>query len=500
MFKKLMQKYNLYIIVVPIIVLTLISSLLLVFPEQCNYFINNNLKGFIDNFSWYYLALGFITVSILVWLSISKYGNVRLGKLDKPRYSNFAWMSMIYTSTMAADLIYYSLHDWMNYYSQAGTLTNGTMDSAFELAITYPLFHFGPTPWAFYILPAVAYAYWMYVKNKSITKVSDAMFIKNRSMLKVIDLFTIMSVLIAASVTLTISVSLTPVCISDLFGIPMSNWLSILVILFIAVLYTIAILNRKGIERLATSNVIVYFVLLGIFLCNSNITFILDSIISGLGNLISNFIPMSLNVDPNRSMNGFVQDYTAFYWAYWVAWAVTVPIFIGKISEGRTIRNLIVGGMGSGILGGFTSFWIFGNYGLSQQLNGSADFIDMMNNGVPIGSIITSIFKTFPSFIPLVVMALIAIVMIMQNATTLDSIISVTSEASYTAESDKRNPSKFIKIFWSALFIILPIVFILNHNDLSTLQTLLIFIGLPMSLVLIRVVYIFLKSLIKDFK
>lgn len=497
MFNKIKFKYNLFIVIVPLFILGLISGVLMMFPDATSSFINNQLKSFIDNFSWYYLLIGFGAISILIWLSFSKYGKIKLGNFEKPKYSNFVWASMIYTSTMAADLIYYSLHDWMNYYSQSDIIGTG---SNIDLALRYPLFHFGPTPWAFYILPAVAYAYWMYVKNTSITKMSDALFLKNRNISKIIDVFTITSVLISASVTLTISVSLTPVCINELFGLKNLQLTSILVILGIGILYMIAILHKNGIEHLATANVSLYLILFLIFLITPSIGFIFDSIPASLGGLIQNFIPMSLNTDPSRVQQGFVQDYTVFYWAYWIAWAVSVPIFIGKISGGRTIRNMILGGMSAGILGGFTSFWIFGNYGLSQQVFGNIDLIDMYSSGKHVGSIIIEIFKTFPLFIPQILMALIAIIMMMQNATTLDSMILITSEASYVNEINQKNPSSRMRIYWSLLFMILPIVFIVNHNTLSSLQTILIFLGLPMSLILLRIIVLFVKDLRKNYK
>lgn len=497
MLQKIYNKYNLSIVLIPLVILGIISTILMMFPEVVSSFIDNQLKSFIDNFSWYYLLIGFSAIVILIWLSFSKYGKVRLGDSEKPEYSNFVWASMIYTSTMAADLIYYSLHDWMNYYSQSSTIGTG---SNVDLALRYPLFHFGPTPWAFYILPAVAYAYWMYVKKKSITKMSDALFLKNRKVSKIVDVFTILSVLIAASVTLTISISLTPVCINELFGFTNLQLTSICVIIGIGILYTLAILHRNGIEHLATSNVRLYYVLFAIFMITPSVGFIFDSIPASLGGLFQNFILMSLNTDPSRVQDGFVQNYTVFYWAYWIAWAVSVPIFIGKISKGRTIRNMIIGGMGSGILGGFTSFWIFGNYGLSQQISGNVDLVKMYSSGIPTGSIIIEIFKTFPSILPQILMALIAIIMMMQNATTLDSIILITSESSYRSVIDQRNPSKRMKIYWSLLFMILPIIFILNHNTISSLQTVLIFLGLPMSLVLLGIIVLFVKDLKRNCK
>jgi len=487
-------KYNLSVLLIPLVVLVVLGTTLMLFPEQSAEFIDGGLKAFIDNFSWYYLIIGFVFVAILAVLAFSKYGKVKLGDTDKPKYPTIVWAAMIYTTTMAADLIYFAFSEWMNYYSMAETIGGDAVD----LALTYPLFHFGPTPWAFYILPAVAYAYWMHAKGKNVNKMSDAMMIKNRKLVGVIDLFTMISVLIAASVTLTISIALTPVCFAELFGIPTSHGLSISVLFMIAIIYTIAIFMKRGIENMVKINIVLYSLLILVFLLTPNIIFIFESAVTGVGNLLANFIPMSLNVDPARNMDGFVQDFTVFYWAYWIAWAVIVPVFLGKISEGRTIRGMIIGGMTAGVLGGFTSFFVLGNSGLANQLSGNFDFIEMLNEGAEVGYLIVETFRAFPSFMPYAIMLLVAVTMMMFNATTLDVMILLTSEASYKKEEDSLNPSKKIKIFWCLLFFILPVVFILNESRLASLQTLLILFGLPMSMLLIRVIYVFLKSLIKD--
>jgi len=494
MIKKIREKYNLSILLIPLLVLVIVGAVLLTFPEQSAGFIDGGLKAFIDNFSWYYLLIGFLFVAVLVVLAFSKYGKIKLGNTDKPRYPTIVWAAMIYTTTMAADLIYFAFSEWMNYYSLAESLNGDAVD----LALTYPLFHFGPTPWAFYILPAVAYAYWMYTKGKNVNKMSDAMMINNKKVVSAIDLFTMISVLIAASVTLTISIALTPVCFSELLGIPMSYAVSITVLFGIAVIYTIAIFAKRGIENLVKVNIVLYSLLILVFLCTPNILFIIEGAITGFGNLIANFIPMSLNVDPARNFDGFVQDFTVFYWAYWIAWAVIVPVFLGKISEGRTIRGMIIGGMSAGVLGGFTSFFVLGNFGLANQLNGKFDFIGMMNEGADVGYLIIEVFRTFPLFIPLAIMLLVGVTMMMFNATTLDVMILLTSEASYKKDEDSTNPSKKMKIFWCLLFFILPVVFILNENRLASLQTVLILFGLPMSILLIRVIYVFIKSLLKS--
>jgi BCCT family betaine/carnitine transporter len=452
----------------------------------------------VDKLGGYYLLIGAASVTALLWLIFGKYRNLKLGDLDTPKMNNFTWGALIYTSTMAADILFYAFHEWIYYYQSAALIADGSEKAAVELAYSYPLFHWGITPWSFYILPAVAYAYFMFVRKRNVNKMSDAITItRNPILLKIIDVISTVSILISVSVTLTISTPLIPASIADVLGIEMSPMLSIAILLIIAVMFIVAVLFKmKGIEKLAEFNVYGYFLLFAIFIFSFNGLFIFEAGLSAIGYNIQNFVRMSLFVDPARLSGGFTQDWTTFYWAYWIAWAVATPIFIGKISEGRTIRQMILGGMGAGLLGTMSSFIIFGNFGLANQVAGRIDAIAMLEAGKSVESVIIASFNTLP-YLSAVVLIIVAIVMMVENASTLDAIILVTAEASYRRKADQDNPSKRMKIYWSILFIVLPIVFILNESKLYSLQTLLIVMGLPMSFILIAVVVSFFRSLRK---
>jgi len=493
------QKYDLWIIVIPFLVLAAIGTIMMLRPEDSFLFIDWMKVVIVDKLGGYYMLIGVASVGTLLWLVFSKAGDIKLGNREKPAFSNFSWGALIYTSTMAADILFYAFHEWIYYYQSSALIADGSTKSAVELAYSYPLFHWGITPWSFYILPAVAYAYFMFVRKRNVNKMSDAITLsRNPFLLKAIDVISTVSILISVSVTLTISTPLIPACIADLLGIEMSPMLSIAILLMIAVMFIVAVLYKmKGIQKLAEFNVYGYFLLFAIFIFSFNGLFILEAGISGLGYVMQNFIKMSLSVDPARLSGGFTQDWTTFYWAYWIAWAVATPIFIGKISEGRTIRNTILGGMGAGLLGTMTSFIIFGNFGLANQVAGRIDALAMLEAGKTVESVIISSFNTLP-YLSVIVLFVVAFVMMIENASTLDAIILITSEASYLKKHDQDNPSKGMKIYWSLMFVALPIVFILNESKLYSLQTLLIVMGLPMSFILIAVVVSFFRAMRHD--
>ena len=101
---------------------------------------------------------------------------------------------------------------------------------------------------------------------------------------------------------------------------------------------------------------------------------------AALGNLAQNFIGLATYTDPLRQ-TGFVQNWTVFYWAYWMVWCVATLFFIGTISKGRTIRNVVLGAYLSGLAGTYTSFIVFGNYGLGLQTHGRLDVLGQLAGG-----------------------------------------------------------------------------------------------------------------------
>ncbi len=96
--------------------------------------------------------------------------------------------------------------------------------------------------------------------------------------------------------------------------------------------------------------------------------------LNGLGLMTQNFVRMNFWTDP-FSDSGFVESWTVFYWAWWVAFAPYVGLFITRISRGRTIRQVIKGMLIYGSLGCWVFYMIIGNYSMYLQMN---DIVDVL--------------------------------------------------------------------------------------------------------------------------
>lgn len=501
------QEIDWVLTLVPLGIIVLLFLVLLLFPQSSSNAIEFLRSIFVGKFGSFYMVFGLGIFLLSIWLAFSRFGNVKLGDIEKPRFSNFSWGAMIFTSTMAADILYWSLIEWAYYF---GSTPFGLEDMSLiqkqDFASSYPLFHWGPIPWSFFILPAVAYGYMFFVKKRSRQTLSEAC----RSTIgkkadgflgKAIDIFSIVGLLAGTATTFSLATPLLSLLVSTSLGIPQSTALTIGILMLIALVYTVAVtIGLKAISNLANVCIVFFLILAGIFIFFGPKVYMIESGITGFGKMVNEFFSMATWMDPLRLSgtggSGFPQDWTVFYWAYWIAWFVATPFFIGKISEGRTIKQTILGGLTCGLLGTYTSFTVFGNFGLFQQVSGKIDAAGMLIEGAAPAQVILQIFNQLP--VSKFAMGILAIAMIAFYASTFDAITLVVSEYSIKKlEKDEEAP-RFLKVFWALIFIVLPIALIFNESTLSMLQTFSIVAAFPLALIMILIIYSFFKDLIKD--
>jgi BCCT family betaine/carnitine transporter len=402
---------------------------------------------------------------------------------------------MIFTSTMAADILFYSLSEWAMYANEPHIMEMGGIQ---KWASTYPLFHWGPIAWSFYIVLAVAFGFMLHVRNRNRQKFSEACrpLLGNRIdgfWGKLIDLIAIFSLIAGTATTFSLATPLLAESVSTITDIGASTGLTIVILLAIALVYTITVwFGLKGVAKLAVYCSYLFYLLLLYFLFGGGeATYILETGFSALGNLTQNFIGLATWMDPLRT-TFFPQNWTIYYWAYWMVWCVATPFFMGVISKGRTIRNTVLGGYAWGLAGTFTSFIILGNYGLAQQMKHGLDVAGYIDQGGSFASAIIKIFDTLP--LTNLGLALLAITMIAFYATTFDALTMVVSSYSYKKLDIDIEPDKRVRIFWAVMFILFPIALIFAHNSMYNLQSVSIIAGFPIGIIILLIVISFFKD------
>lgn len=481
---------------IPFALVIVLMMIFMVSPDESKAIVDY-MRGFLgDTIGLYYplLAIGSMICAIYVACN-KKYSTIKLGNAEKPMYSNIKWGTMIFTSTMAADIMFYSLIEWALYGAEPHVSELGTMQM---WAPTYTLFHWGPLAWGFYVILAVCFGFMMHVRKRERQRFSEAC----RPLLghqvdgfagKVIDVIAIFAVICATATTFSLATPLLTKAMGIVFGFETTTAITIMVLFFICSIYTITVLfGVTGISKLASFCSYFFFgILLYVLFLGGEAQFIVETGFQSLGNLIQNFVGLSTYMDPLRE-NGFAQNWTVYYWAYWLVWCVATPFFIALISKGRTIRNIVFGSFGWGLAGTYMSFIILGNYGLAQQLKHGVDVTGFIGNGGEMYDAILMILGTLP--LPSIALILLVVTMIAFYSTTLDGITYVTSSYSYKKISADEEPARKIRGFWALLLIFLPIGLLFAENSLYSLQGVTIIAAFPIGILLVLIVWSFFKD------
>lgn len=491
------KKIDWMITLVPLILVVALCILFFIMPEQSNDVLSKVRYFFGDTFGIYYLIIGLGIFILSLYLAGSKYGDIVLGEPgEKPKYSFFTWGAMMFTCGLAADILFYSFSEWVMYATDPHMQEMGSVQ---DWAGVYPLFHWSFIPWGFYLVLAVAFGFMLHVRKRSRQKYSEAC----RPILgkhtdgwigRLIDLLAVFALLAGTATTFSVATPLMATLIGELLHIEASRTvINIIILLLTCLVYTYSLLHGfKGISVLAKVCIYLFFGLLAFVLFAGGETrYIIETGFSSLGKMVQNFIDLSTFSDPLRN-TGFPQNWTIYYWAYWMVWCVAAPFFIGNISRGRTVRQTIVGGYVFGVGSTLLSFIVLGNYSMGLQMKGQVDFISLYLEEGDLYSMILSVIRTMPCATFLMVVVLVT--MIAFYATSFDSIALTASCYSYHSLQEDEQPHKGIQLMWCILLILLPIALLFAESSMSNLQSVSIVAAFPIGAVIVLIVASFIKD------
>lgn len=490
-------KIDWIITLVPLFLIIALCILFFIMPNQSNKILSQIRFFFGDTLGTYYLIIGLGIFILSIFIGSSKYGNIILGKQDeKPKYSFFSWGCMMFTCGLAADILFYSFSEWILYATDPHIEELGSIQ---EWAGVFPIFHWSFIPWGFYLVLAVAFGFMLHVRGRSRQKYSEAC----RPILgkytqgilgRVIDLLAVFALLAGTATTFSVATPLMAQIIGELFHIEISRTIiNVIILLITCCVYTYSLLHGfKGISILAKVCIYLFFgLLLYVFFFGGETRYIIETGITSFGKMVQNFIGLSTYTDPMRTSN-FPQNWTIYYWAYWMVWCVAAPFFIGSISRGRSVRQTIFGGYVFGVGSTVVSFIVLGNYSMGMQMSKAKDFIALYRKTGDLYSLIVSVIKTMPCA-PLV-MAAVLVTMIAFYATSFDSIALTAACYSYKRLEENEQPDKKVQFMWCILLILLPIALLFAESSMSNLQSVSIVAAFPIGGIIVLIALSFLKD------
>ncbi|MFZ9034271.1 MAG: BCCT family transporter, partial [Anaerohalosphaeraceae bacterium] len=395
-------KIDRIIFTVSILVIIAVCTPLVLFPAGGTEVVNKVFNFVTSQFGVVYLWAGMACLGFLFWLSFGQHGSIVLGfENEKPQFSLYSWVCMLFCAGVATGILYFGTIEWTYYYKSPPYGSVPGSIEAINWAATYGMFHWGLTGWAFYALPAVAIGYFYYIKKIPYLRLSTSChgILGNRaegSLGRIIDITFMFGMIGSVGTSIGLGTPMISAGICGLFGIEGSFGLNLIVVLIVTIIFATTVYAgiEKGIKRLADVNMALAIFLLIFVLFAGPTVFILKMGTNSIGLMFQNFIRMSTWTDP-LTESRFVEDWTVFYWAWWIAVGPFMGIFLAQISRGRTIRQVVLGSLFFGSFGCAVYYIILGNYALHLETHQIVPIIETLaQKGAP--SAIIAVIASLP--------------------------------------------------------------------------------------------------------
>ncbi len=471
-------------------------------PEASDAVLKRILSFTTHQFGFLYLWFVAANFALLVWFVFGRYGRVVLGDAgEPPEFSTRSWIAMLFCAGVGTSLLYWATIEWVYYYQAPPFGIEAQSVEAAHWAAMYGMYHWGPSAWAVYCVPALSVAYAFHVKKIPFLRISQAC----RGVIgdhadglagKLIDVLFILGLIGGTGTSLGLGTPILSETISALTGIARSFVMDAgVVVVWTAIFGTSVYLGLdRGIKWLSDVNVFLGLGLCALVLVLGPTAFIVATFTNSVGLMAGNFFQMSFYTDPVGG-SSFPQSWTIFYWAWWIAYAPYMGLFVARISKGRTIREVVVANVVWGSLGCWLFFALFGNTALYDELHGEVPVVEIMNEVSEQAAIVAVVENLPMGTFMLVIFLLMSFI---YSATTVDSsAYTIASVASRDLEAGRREPRRRNRLFW-ALALGSVAVSLMYLGGLEPLKTVSIVVAFPLMLVIALSVASLLKWLKED--
>ncbi|MDY4366646.1 choline transporter [Pectobacterium brasiliense] len=478
------------------------SLMTMLFNQEANAWITHALNWVSATFGWYYLLAATLYIVFVIFIASSRFGSIKLGpEQSKPEFSLMSWAAMLFAAGIGIDLMFFSVAEPITQYMMPPEGQGQTIEAARQ-AMVWTLFHYGLTGWSMYALMGIALGYFSYRYNLPLTIRSALypIFGKriNGPIGHSVDIAAVLGTIFGIATTLGIGVVQLNYGLNVLFQIPENLTVQASLILLSVIMATVSVTSgvNRGIRFLSELNVLLALGLILFLLFWGDTEFLLNALVLNVGDYINRFTGMTLNSFAFDRPTEWMNSWTLFFWAWWVAWAPFVGLFLARISRGRTIRQFVVGTLIIPFV--FTLLWlsIFGNSALYQVLHGNLDFANEVMQHPERG--FYSLLAQYPGFSLSASVA--TITGLLFYVTSADSGSLVLGNFTSRLGDINNDAPNWLRIFWSVAIGLLTLGMLMT-NGVSALQNTTVIMGLPFSFVMFFIMAGLYKSLrVEDYR
>ncbi len=493
-----------------------------IFPKNAGNVLKD-IRGVIDANTgpWYMYVMGFYIIVCLILALWPATGRIRLGGNDsKPEFSNFSWFSMMFGAGIGIGMLTYATGEPIYHFATNPDVIMGNTLASNEnnvrAAMKWSFLHWGFSAWGCYAIVGLALAFFSYARGLPLTIRSGLTPIFGRSLEgplgHIIDIISVIATILGVSVTLGYGVSQFASGLHNITGLDWmmnesdspTNIAMIISLVIVMIASTLSALSGvgKGIKWLSNINMGLSFFILIFFLIFGSTLFTLSALFTGFWDYLINLPSMVFTVwspdgtqeqNITNSLAGWQGGWTIFYWAWWIAFAPFVGLFLARISKGRTIREYVLGAMIVPSIMCFVWFAIVGGTAIDLTLNGGAgDAI----TGAGLSSQLFAMINFMLSPTLATLMSIIIVILLLTYlVTSADSAVLIINTI---AAGGDESPKGSIHIISWGVILTLVIGGLLLAGGLGAINTAMIIGALPFSVVMALMGIALFKALIRD--
>ncbi|WP_421131618.1 BCCT family transporter [Alteromonas sp. A079] len=462
-------------------------------PNTADALFKTMQTSIVSNGSWFYVLVVAIVLLFVVYLGMSRYGEIKLGPDHAlPEFSFVTWLSMLFAAGMGIGLMFFGVSEPLMHFLAPPTADAQSIEAARE-AMKTTFFHWGVHAWAIYAVVALILGYFAYRQNLPLTLRSALYPLIGDRIYgwpgHIVDIFAVTSTVFGVSTSLGLGASQVNAGLNYLFGLPSSTFVQICIMAGVVGLAVISVSTglEKGVRRLSETNMVLAVVLLVIVLVLGPTVFLLQAYMQNTGAYLSDIVRNTFNLFAYEKTD-WIGGWTIFYWGWWLAWAPFVGLFIARISYGRTIREFVVGVLL--IPSAFTLFWmtVFGNSAIDQVLvHGNDILANMVNEDTAIALFVFLEHFPFSSILNFIAVIMVIVFFV----TSCDSGAMVVD---MLCSHGRNDTPLWQRVYWAIGVGVVSAV-LLYAGGLGALQTMTIAAALPFALVLLIAIMGLLKAL-----
>ncbi|AOE88133.1 BCCT family transporter [Pseudomonas sp. TCU-HL1] len=464
--------------------------------DQAQRFFSHLQDWIFVNASWFYVLTVALILITVVFLAISRFGDIKLGPdHSRPDYRNSTWFAMLFSAGMGIGLMFFGVAEPLMHYANPPVGDPNTVAAAKE-AMKLTFFHWGLHAWAIYAIVALILAFFCFRHDLPLT-LRSALYplIGERihgPIGHAVDIFAILGTVFGVATSLGYGVLQINSGLNHLFDVPVSVPVQILLIAVTCALATLSVASglNKGIRILSELNLVLAVLLLLVVLVLGPTVFLLKTFVQNTGGYLSEIVSKTFNLYAYESSD-WIGGWTLLYWGWWLSWSPFVGLFIARISRGRTIREFVCGVLF--VPAGFTLLWmtVFGDTAIHMVLTqGISSLAETVAQDSSLA--LFAFLEQFPfsSFLSLVAVLMVVVFFV----TSADSGALVVD---MLASGGREVTPLWQRLFWSILMGVVAMALLLA-DGLKALQTATIASALPFSVVLLAATWGLLKALRRD--